>query len=283
MTISPNTRAAPVLPARISPRRRRARVTRTVVAVQVGTVVSFIALWHLGANQGWIDSFLYGSPAGIWRDLHRWTVEGTLLDATLITLYEAIAGFVIAVVLAVPAGILLARWSFGERVMRPFIDMANATPRFALAPVFILLFGLTSTMKVVLVISIVFFVMLINTMAGVRAIDPDFIRLARITGAGQFNFVARVLIPATGGYILAGLRLSVPYALSGAVVGEMLSGSSGLGYLVSEQAGLVNMSGVLAAVIVLALLGWILNSAVNLAVKQTPWARGVDARVGAAT
>jgi NitT/TauT family transport system permease protein len=253
-------------------RRRRALVTAT----QIGLVVVALAAWQIGADAGFINTFFFSSPVEIWEKLVRWAVDGTLLSNTLVSLYEAFLGFIISVVLAIPIGMFLARSTFWDAVTRPFIDMANATPRFALAPLFVIMFGLGSTMKIALVFTVVFFIVLINTIAGVKAVEEDFVRLGRISGASRGALFMKVIIPAAGGYILAGLRLAVPYALAAAVVGEMLSGSSGLGYLVANQSGLLILSGVYAAVLVLALLGWALNSLVNFAVSKTPWAHSVS-------
>ncbi|GAA1931011.1 ABC transporter permease [Microbacterium aoyamense] len=259
---------------------RRRRLRSRVVVTQVALVVGALGLWQLAGNLGWINTFLFGSPVGTAQILWRWIQDGTLLVNTAVTLYEATVGFVIAVVIAIPLGIVLARSPFWDRVTEPFIDMANATPRFALAPIFVFMFGLGSMMKIALVITVVFFVILINTMAGTKAIEEDFIRLGRIAGANRRQLLARVVFPATGGYILAGLRLSVPYALAAAVVGEMFSGNSGLGYLVSNQAGLLIVNGVFAAVIVLALVGWGLNSLVRALLSRTPWARMASRAAG---
>lgn len=256
---------------RVAQRRRRHRLM--VVVTQVGLVAIALIAWQIGADTGLINTFFFSSPVEIWEKLIRWAVDGTLLSNTLVTLYEAFVGFIISVVLAIPIGMFLARSSFWDAVTRPFIDMANATPRFALAPLFVIMFGLGSMMKVALVFTVVFFIVLINTIAGVKAVEEDFVRLGRISGASRGALFGKIIIPAAGGYILAGLRLAVPYALAAAVVGEMLSGSSGLGYLVANQSGLLILSGVYAAVLVLALLGWALNSLVNFIVTKTPWAR----------
>lgn len=257
-----------------SPRSIRRRRFRTKVLItQLVLVVAFIGLWQIGVSLGIINHFYWGSPALIWQHLAKWVLDGSLFGNILTTLYESSLGFVISVVTAVPIGMALARSRFWDRVTLPFVDMANATPRFALAPLFVLAFGLGSQMKIALVITVVFFIMLINTMAGVKAIEEDYIRLGQISGASRVQLFTRVIAPATSGYVLAGLRLSVPYALAAAVVGEMLSGSSGLGYLVTNEAGLIDISGVLAAVIVLAIIGWALNALVTFAVSRTPWVR----------
>jgi NitT/TauT family transport system permease protein len=253
---------------------RRGRRSLWINLTRLGLLVGFFGLWQLAVDMKWLDQFLYGSPSGIASKLHLWLSDGTLFQNLWATFFEAGIGFAIAVTAAVPIGMILARSPFWDRVMQPFIDMANATPRFALAPLFVLLFGLGRTTKVFLVISIVFFIMLINTLAGVKAINEDYIRLARVSGATRFELFVRVILPATGGFLVAGLRLSAPYALAGAVVGEMLSGSEGLGYLVVNQSGLLDTAGVLAAVLILAVVGGVLNQVVTILVKRTPWVRG---------
>lgn len=253
--------------------KKRGSSRGPIILTQLGIVVGLVVVWQLAGDLGILNTLLFGSPTGVADTTWRWVQDGTLLSNTFVTLFEATAGFLLAFVLAIPLGIMLARSRFWDRVTNPFVDMANATPRFALAPVFVFIFGLGSSMKIALVFTVVFMVLLINTMAGAKAIEEDFVRLGRIAGANRWQLLARVVLPATGGYILAGLKLSVPYALSAAVVGEMLSGSVGLGAIVSNQAGLLIVNGVYAAVIVLALFGWGLTSLVDWLLSRTAWAR----------
>lgn len=255
-------------------RRKKRRKSRgPVLLTQLGIVVGLIALWQILGNLGLLNTLLFGSPLGVGQTLWKWILDLSLFMNAFITLYEAFLGFAIAFVLAIPIGVILARSPFWDRVTDPFVDMANATPRFALAPVFVFIFGLGSSMKIALVFTVVFMVLLINTMAGAKAVEEDYVRLGQVAGANRWQVLARVILPAAGGYILAGLKLSVPYALSAAVVGEMLSGSTGLGSVVTQQAGLLIVNGVYASVIVLAVFGWGLTSLVNWLLSRTAWAR----------
>lgn len=245
--------------------------TWAVAATRTAMVVVFIGLWQWGASVGRIDTFFFGEPSEIWSALVEWTLDGSLFINTAATLSEAASGFLIALVVAVPVGIWLARSAFWGRVFHPFIDMANATPRFALAPLFVLFFGLGATPKIVLVFSVVFFVMLINTIAGASSVDANHLRFAQLVGVNRRQMLTKVILPATTNWLIAGMRISAPYSIAAAVVGEMISSTKGLGYLIVKNAGLLETSKVLAAVLFLAVAGWALNIGLTWLFRRLPW------------
>jgi NitT/TauT family transport system permease protein len=243
------------------------------LATQIVIVILACAIWQVAVNRHWVNPFFFGSPAEIGAAVRDWILDGSLFTNAYATLSEALVGFIIAVVIAVPVGIVIARSLFWGRVAEPFIDMANSTPRFALAPLFVLFFGLGQLTKVILVFSVVFFVMLINTIAGVAAIDKNYIRFAQLVGASRRALFSKVIVPATARWLIAGMRLSVPYAIAAAVVGEMISANKGLGFLVVKYAGLLETSKVLAAVVILAIAGWAINKAFSWLVGRSPWVK----------
>jgi NitT/TauT family transport system permease protein len=243
-----------------------------VAVTQVCIIVVFTALWQWGASAGWINSFFFGEPAEIYATLKEWTLDGSLFQNTAVTLAEAALGFSIALLIAVPVGIWLARSKFWGRVFSPFIDVANSTPRFALAPLFVLFFGLGLVSKIVLVFSVAFFVMLINTIAGASSVDQNHIHFARLVGVTRWQLLSKVILPATAIWLIAGMRLAAPYSIAAAVVGEMISATQGLGYLIVKYAGLLETSKVLAAVLFLAIGGWLLNMALTWLFRRLPWA-----------
>ena len=246
--------------------------TWTVVATRTTMFVVIVALWLWGAATGRIDSFFFGEPSEIWQTLVDWTLDGSIFRNALATLYEATAGFVIALVFAVPIGIGLARSPFWGRVFEPFIDMANSTPRFALAPLFVLFFGLGVVPKIVLVFSVVFFVMLISVIAGASSVEVNHLRFAALVGVTRWQMLSKVILPATTNWLIAGMRISAPYSIGAAVVGEMISSTKGLGFLIVKNAGLLETSKVLAAVLFLAVAGWALNLCLTWLFKKLPWA-----------
>jgi NitT/TauT family transport system permease protein len=255
----------------LSATRRKAMSRLRVFATQLVLLGIFGAIWQVAASQDWINSFFFGTPLEIVSTLKEWALDGTLLFNTATTLYEAAVGFVVAVIVAVPTGIALARSPFWGRVFHPFIDLANSTPRFALAPLFVLFFGLTPMTKIVLVFSVVYFVMLISTISGTNAVDKNYIRFAQLVGVSRRQLYAKVILPATTQWLVAGMRISAPYAIAAAVVGEMISSNKGLGFLIVRYSGLLETSKVLAAVMTLAVAGWALNICLTWLFKRLPW------------
>jgi len=255
-------------------RRRRSPTPAAILATQLGIVVIFASLWQLGASTGVVNTFFFGEPAEIYAALKQWALDGSLFVNAATTLYEAAMGFIAAVVVAVPIGIGLARSPFWGKVFSPFIDIANSTPRFALAPLFVSFFGLGLVTKVILVFSVAFFVMLINTIAGASSVDPNHIRFAQLVGVSRWQLLSKVIMPATSNWLIAGMRLSAPYSIAAAVVGEMISSTRGLGYLIVKYAGLLETSKVMAALLFLAIGGWCLNRGLTWLFRKLPWASG---------
>lgn len=225
-------------------------------------VAGGLGAWEYFASTGRIDVFFWGRPSVIVTQLIAWA-QTTLLRDLLVTLEEAFIGLTIGTVGGIGLGIFLGLSRFWRSTLQPFIDLANSTPRIALAPLFLLWFGLGIASKVGVVTSIVFFIMLINTQEGVLSINPDFFRLIRVLGADRFGRVWYVVLPACIAWIKAGLRLSIPYAIAGAVVAEFVAANEGLGYRLVQQASGLNASGTLAVVFVLAVLGSFFSAVSN--------------------
>lgn len=238
------------------------------ILVQVALVIAAVGAWEIAARAKLYDTFFFSSPSLIFAKLGEWVASGSLFTNTYATLSEAFIGFVVAALIGIPVGTVLGRSRFWGNVAQPFIDMGNSTPRFALAPLFILWLGLGFLSKVAVVVSIVFFIMVINTMAGVRSVSPDHIRMLQLMGASRRQVFWMVLVPAVREWILAAVRLSTPYALAGAVIGEMIAATQGLGFLIVQRAGYLDTAGVMAAILVLALLGWGLNVLVDFSVRR---------------
>ena len=159
------------------------------------------------------------------------------------TLYPASSGFM--------GEIERRMTSYVERVTAPFVSALYALPKIALAPLFVILFGIELESKIVLVVSTVFFLLLYNTLDGVRDIDRDLVEALEVMGATRGEIVRKALIPATLPWIFTGLRIAVRYAFTAAILGELMASNEGIGYLIEAAAGDYNTAGVYAAVIVL--------------------------------
>ena len=144
----------------------------------------------------------------------------------------------------------------------------NSLPRVALAPLFILWFGIGLTSKVVLAFSLVVFILLVNTHAGARNVDQDLVIITRLLGATRRQLTMKVILPASIPWIFAGLRLGLAYALIGAVVGEVIVAQAGLGFLIASAAGVFNTTGVFSALIILMLIAMLLSEVMKVAERK---------------
>ena len=178
-------------------------------------------------------------------------LDGFIFRHLWVTMQETIIGFLLGTLLGVTIGFLFARWEKLALIFDPLMVALNAMPRVVLAPLFILWFGLGLTSKVVMVISLVFFVVFFSTYTGIREVDRDLVSNARILGATPGHMIRHVLLPSALTWIFSSLRTSVGFALIGAVVGEYLGSHEGMGYVISYAEAMFNATGVLAGLLVL--------------------------------
>lgn len=210
-----------------------------------------------------VDVFLISRPSEIARRLIDWALDGTLLFNLEVTLEAALWGFVIGAAGGIALGFLLGQAPKLGKVADPVIIALYSLPKVALAPVLILWFGIGLESKVALAAVTVFFLVFFNTYAGVREVDRDLIDVLRIIGAGPLQIMRRVVIPSTLGWVFVGLKVAVPYALIGAVVGEIIASNRGLGFLVQHSASEFDSTGVFAALVVLMVIATVLNELLN--------------------
>jgi NitT/TauT family transport system permease protein len=178
--------------------------------------------------------------------------SGVIWGHLFVTLEEAVLGLVVGAVLGITLGFVLGRSPLAARVCDPYITMLNGVPRVVLAPIFLLWFGLGIWSKVALAVTLVFFVMFFNTYRGVRDADRVLVDNARMLGASERQLVRHVLIPSALTWIFSSLHTSLGFAMVGAVVGEYLGASRGLGYMISQAEGTFDTTGVFAGMVVLA-------------------------------
>ena len=156
-------------------------------------------------------------------------------------------------------GLSLGRSKLLADIFRPFIVAFNALPKIALAPLFILWFGIGLQMKVILASVIVFFLVFYNTYTGASNVEKEIIEIVRTMGGTRRHILLKVVIPSALLWVFTGLRISVPYALIGAVIGEIFASNAGIGYLVQASASQFDTTGVFAGLAVLAILASLFN------------------------
>lgn len=242
-----------------------------LLAIRLAILVVVCALWE-AASGTLFNPFFISSPSEVWQNFWGWLSGGSLLLHAGITMTEAFTGFILGSVIGIVIGIVLARSPLLAEVLDPFIMAFYSLPKVALAPLFILWFGIGMEMKVILVATTVFFLVFINTFTGVRQVEKELISILNLMGAGERHLLTKVVIPSAITWVFAGLRISVPYALIGAIVGEMMASNRGLGYLLADSAGQFNTGGVFAALVAIVILAFILNFLVSLVEKfAMPW------------
>ena len=235
-----------------------------VTLARVVLFVAFVAVWQLGANLHWIDPGVIASPLAIWQHLAKWTLDGTLWFHSWITIQETIAGFVIGSVGGIVLGFGIGRYPALAEVLDPFILAIYSVPKVALAPLFLVWFGIGLWMKIILAAVTVVFIVFFNTLAGVRNVDRDLADAVWLMGAKPRDVLFKVVVPSAMGWALTGVRIAIPYALIGAIIGELIASNRGIGYLISSAAAGYDTAGVFAALIVLTVLAIILNALVDV-------------------
>jgi NitT/TauT family transport system permease protein len=233
-----------------------------VLLCQIAFGLAFLAFWEWASGRI-IDPFFVSSPVKVAAKLWQWIVTGTLWLHLSITLQATAAGFAIGASIGFALGLLLGRFKFVADVFDPYITAIYSLPKIALAPLFIMWFGIGIASKVAVSAAIVFFVVFLNTFSGVREVNPIYIHATQIMGANQWAVMRTVIIPSAAAWVITGLKVSVPYALVGTVIGEFMSANRGIGFIIAQASGLFDTTSVFTGLIVLALVGAGLNSALK--------------------
>jgi NitT/TauT family transport system permease protein len=234
-----------------------------VLAWRIGIAVIGLALWEFASGR-LIKPFWISSPSAIYAQLVDWIVTGELWMHVEITLTETLLGFVFGAVSGIAVGLALGLNKRLAAILDPFIIAFNSLPKIALAPLFILWFGVGLLSKVVLSTFVVFFLVFYSTYAGTLAVEQELVDVLRIMGGSRMQIVRKVILPSVLLWIFTGMKISLPYALIGAVVGEMMASNKGLGYLIQAAAGQYDTNGVFAALFVLMIIATGLHAALKL-------------------
>ncbi len=239
------------------PFRRRVVIARTVLCCGI------LLLWQGAVSVGLIDPFWISSPYLVAVEMWRLLVTGELLTDVWMTVSEALIAFVVSSALGVVSGLLLARSPFWDEVMAPIIVALNSLPRIALAPLIILWFGVGITAKVVTAFTLVYFILLVNTLGGAKNVDNDIMTIAQLMGASKRDLLWKITLPSALPWIFAALSIALTYSLLGVIVAEILASNQGLGYLIASSAGNFDTAGVFAALVVLAAIAWAFSTAMR--------------------
>ncbi len=209
----------------------------------------------LGLEWKVFETAILARPTLIALDVLDYARSGLLATDLNRTLTEAFLGLFFGVIGGVTLGLVFGYWKGVAAIFEPLMIALNSLPRITVAPILILWFGLGMTSKVLLSLFTVFFVIFFNTFIGVRSVDPDLVKAVKVMGGGSRQVARLVVIPSVCSWIFAALRTSVSFALTGAVVGEFIGSSSGLGYRMLLAAGVLHTERVFAIMLILMVVG----------------------------
>lgn len=230
-------------------------------ADQVLVLAALLAIWQglsLAFGTYWI-----GSPWGVATRLASGVLSGELLTHASYTLLEAVAGFLIGAIPAAALPLLLRRLPIVTAILDPFMVGGYGAPKLALAPLFILWFGIGIESKIALVAITVFFIVYFSALAGVRALDAKLVQVAQVMGASERDVARHIVFPGAVPYIFTGFRIAVPYSIGGAVIAELISANRGLGYLIQLSANNFDTTGIFVALTATTLISFLGNWSVN--------------------
>jgi NitT/TauT family transport system permease protein len=244
--------------------RRAARRDRLrIVAGQALLLAVILGGWAWASGRV-VDRLFLSDPVSVARAFWTILLKGTLWYHLRFTLTETLLGYLIGASLGLAGAIVVAMIPAGELVLRPFVLLAWATPKIALAPLMIIWFGIGMLPKVFLAATFVFFVVFLSTLAGVATVSPQLVAAVRVMGAAPLAVFRKVVLPSALPFIVTALRLTIPAALIGAIIGEFISSNRGVGYLINAASSRYATAEVFAGIGSLLLLVLCMNAGLSL-------------------
>jgi len=234
-------------------------------SVQLGRILLtlfFIGTWQLGAGRIF-ETFYFSKPSAIIAHLWKELFDTGFYYDLWITSVEMFLGYAFGAIAGIVLGVALSRWEYVSRVVDPFLLALNSIPRIAVAPLLIVWFGIDMSSKVFLAATLVFFIMFFNTLSGVRSVNRAYCDIARIQGASERQIFTKVMLPSASSWIITGLKMSLPFALVGVIIGEFMVSSHGLGYRLNYYSTSYNTTGALAIIIFMMILMMALTTVVD--------------------
>lgn len=230
---------------------------------QAALLAVVLIVWHMATRDPKI-AFFFGQPIEVAKVIWAWFVTNRDIYHHLgITLTETLLAFVIGTVAGLAFGLWLGLSKGASALLDPYITAANSMPRVILAPIFGMWFGLGIWSKVALAVTLVFFIVFFNVYQGVREVSSTLLDNARMLGANRKQLLRHVYIPSATSWVFSSLHTSVGLAFVGAVVGEYLGSASGVGYLILQAEGTLDINTVFAGIVVLTIFALVLDGLVT--------------------
>jgi NitT/TauT family transport system permease protein len=239
--------------------RAAASVLRSSVAL-----LAFVAVWELAPRLGLADPVFLPPASEVATTFAGLVADGTIPAQIGTSLARAGTGFLLAVVVAIPAGLVIGWYARAAQYLSPFFELFRNTAALALLPVFILVLGIGETSKVAIVVYACFFPLLLSTITGVRTVDPLLVRAARSLGLGSAALFAKVVLPSAVPTIFTGVRMAATGSILVLIAAEMVGAKAGLGYYITFTQFNFQIPEMYAGIVTIALVGVSVNAALVL-------------------
>jgi ABC-type nitrate/sulfonate/bicarbonate transport system permease component len=249
---------------------RISRLTLVATIPALALLAALVLLWQWYASQPDIDAQILPTPLAVWGVLVG--QRDILWQHMLVTLQETLIGFALALVAGVAFGTLIDFSPWLRRAIYPLLVASQTIPIITLAPLLVLWFGFGLVSKSIVVLLVCFFPIVVALADGLRSADPELIRLFRAFGAGPVRIFWSVRLPGALPSLFSGVRIAIAYSVIGAIFGEYVGASAGLGFYMQLKQHSFATAGVLAAIVVTALLSIALFASVAIAERLAlPW------------
>lgn len=239
----------------------------SITFIRFGIVGGFLLLWQIASGR-WIEPFLISSPSRIFASMISGFQSGDLLQHTWVTFTEIAIGFPLGALTGIALGYWFGRSRVLAEVFEPIIIALNGIPRTALAPLFIVWLGIGIWSKVGVVFLLTFFLNFFNTYTGMRQMDQEYVDLARLMRVRGLKLTFRVILPAISPYVFTGIRTSIPFSVIGAIVGEFIAATEGVGFFIRLSAGIFRTADVFVGIIVLMCMVIIMDKIAGMVEKR---------------
>jgi NitT/TauT family transport system permease protein len=235
-------------------------------------VLLLLAVWQFAVSVVGVSKFILPSPGDVWTALQALMSGGAIWGDLKTTLTEVLAGFVIALFAGMAVGWVLGRVLWLERAVQPAMVAFQVVPKVAFIPLFVIWFGFGVSSKIIMAAILAFFPIMLNVLLGVRSVDRGHRDVMRGLGASRWATFRNLELPSTLPYVFAGAEVGMVFAVIGAIVGEYLGGSEGLGYLVVASLNALDSPQLFAVILLLAVMGSVLFVAVTTVKRLAiPW------------
>lgn len=251
------------------------------LSIRIASLIGFFVFWHSISMTGFFTPVLLPSPIGVGKAFWVMLTDGILMPHVLASLERAAKGFVLAIVIGVPLGIVSGWNRRINAVIEPIVELFRPIPVLAMLPLAILWFGIGEQSKLFLITFGAFFPIFVNTLSGVRYVEPIFVQAAESLGASRAQIFRRVVLMAAMPDIVVGLRLGLGFSFLTLVAAEMIASTRGLGYLIVDTQLTFQTDKTLVATLMLGFLGLFMSMLLLLAEKRLlRWKRGLEGRRG---